>query len=68
MIAAASLYRDRIDASANGRPLPTELPTNASNKSKHSSVEQGTDPLKGETEEEYVIRQRKLQEEVIKYA
>jgi hypothetical protein len=24
---AASLYRDRVDAAANGRPLPTELPT-----------------------------------------
>lgn len=24
---AATLYRDRIDAAANGRPLPTELPS-----------------------------------------
>jgi ADP-ribosylation factor GTPase-activating protein 1 len=28
---AALLYRDRIDAEANGRPLPTELPVSASN-------------------------------------
>ena len=30
---AAALYRDRIDAAANGRPLPTELPTGPGNNS-----------------------------------
>lgn len=44
---AAMLYKDRIDAAANGRPLPTELPgggamggggsTHSSNSSLHSS-------------------------------
>lgn len=97
---AAMLYKDRIDAAANGRPLPTELPggsamggggsTHSSNNSLHStlvlkyphlfnvllihsrivsfsySVAQGTDPLAGESEADYVARQRQLQEEVAK--
>eukprot|EP01032_Pedospumella_encystans_P023058 gene23058-26113_t len=75
---AAMLYKDRIDAAANGRPLPTELPgggngggnmsgagsTHSSNSSLGgSSVAQGTDPLPGESEADYVARQRLLQEE-----
>lgn len=61
---AATLYRDRIEAAANGRPLPTELPVLKPGSSAASGVQQGTDPLEGETEAEYVARQRKLQEEV----
>lgn len=89
---AAMLYKDRIDAAANGRPLPTELPTTGGGGNSHgsqsgnmsgagsahsssgnlsgggggghSSVAQGTDPLPGESEADYVARQRKLQEEV----
>lgn len=75
---AAMLYKERIDAAANGRPLPTELPagsngngglsgagsTHSSNSSLGgSSVAQGTDPLPGESEADYVARQRILQEE-----
>jgi len=73
---AAALYRDRIDAAANGRPLPTELPASASTgnmsgtgsthssaSSLNSGVAQGTDPLPGESEAAYVARQRILQEE-----
>lgn len=73
---AAALYRDRIDAQVHGRPLPTELPSSpntgmSSAGSTHSSagslsssgVAQGTDPLPGETEAQYVARQRILQEE-----
>ena len=77
---AAMLCKDRIDAAANGRPLPTELPSNnnhsgnmsgassthSSNNSLHGAVAQGTDPLAGESEADYVARQRKLQEEVKK--
>lgn len=66
---AAALYRDRIDAAANGRPLPTELPVIAvGNSSLNSSAAQGTDPLPGETEADYVARQRRLQEEVANFA
>jgi len=61
---AATLYRDRIEAAANGRPLPTELPVLKPGSSGASEVQQGTDPLQGETEAQYVARQRKLQEEV----
>lgn len=61
---AATLYRDRIEAAANGRPLPTELPVLKPGSSASSGVQQGTDPLEGETEAQYVARQRKLQEEV----
>jgi hypothetical protein len=61
---AATLYRDRIEAAANGRPLPTELPALKLGSSASSGVQQGTDPLEGETEAQYVARQRKLQEEV----
>jgi len=60
---AATLYRDRIEAAANGRPLPTELPVLKPGSSASSGVQQGTDPLEGETEAQYVARQRKLQEE-----
>jgi ADP-ribosylation factor GTPase-activating protein 1 len=54
---AAELYRDRLSAEVEGRPLPTEL------KAPSSNVIQGSDPLPGESEKDYVARQRKLQEE-----
>lgn len=97
----ALLYRERVKAAAEGLPLPTELPSNASNNSssynrstsnnslssnmsRNSSgtnmssgtgtgsatgsstptTPQGSDPLPGESEADYVARQRKLQEEV----
>lgn len=59
---AAQLYRDRIDAAANGLPLPTELPA-ASGTSTTAPEATGSDPLPGETEAQYVARQRRLQEE-----
>lgn len=70
---AALLYRDRLSAEVEGRPLPTQLPSpqssistsnNGSTKSTVSSVAGGTDPLPGETEAQYVARQKQLQEEV----
>mmetsp|Transcript_18822 Transcript_18822/g.41944 ORF Transcript_18822/g.41944 Transcript_18822/m.41944 type:complete len:241 (+) Transcript_18822:194-916(+) len=54
---AAMLYKDRVDAEANGRPLPTELPAVA------EASGEGTDPLAGESEADYVARQRRLQEQ-----
>ena len=35
---AATLYRDRIDAAANGRPLPTELPSSNTSMSNAGST------------------------------
>jgi len=57
---AALLYRDRITATVDGRPLPTELPKAASSS---SAINCSSDPLPGESETEYVARQRQLQEE-----
>ena len=63
---AAILYKDRLLAQVEGRPLPTELPKLSSSSSTSSlgSTPGGTDPLPGESEEDYVARQRKLQAEV----
>lgn len=58
---AALLYKDRISAAVEGRPLPTALPK--VEQSHNSGVAQGSDPLPGESEADYVARQRKLQEE-----
>ena len=54
------MYRDRITATVDGRPLPTELPKAASSS---SSLNCSSDPLPGESEADYVARQRQLQEE-----
>ena len=63
---AAILYKDRLLAQVEGRPLPTELPklSSSSSTSSMGSTPGGTDPLPGESEEDYVARQRKLQAEV----
>ena len=58
---AALLYKDRISATVEGRPLPTALPK--VEQSHQSNLAQGSDPLPGESEADYVARQRKLQEE-----
>jgi hypothetical protein len=46
--------KDRLTATVNGEPLPTELPKSTSD----SSLAQGSDPLAGESEADYVTRQR----------
>jgi hypothetical protein len=46
-----------------GRPLPTELPKAAEQQSS-GTLEQSSDPLPGESETQYVARQRALQEQV----
>jgi trimeric autotransporter adhesin len=64
---AAKLYKDRLQALLDGKPLPTTLPAEQSTSSKQTSTStksvSGSEPLTGETEEEYVARQRQLQEE-----
>jgi ADP-ribosylation factor GTPase-activating protein 1 len=59
---AALLYKDRLLAKVEGRALPTELPKVSASQST-SSVQGGSDPLPGESETDYVARQRRLQEE-----
>jgi ADP-ribosylation factor GTPase-activating protein 1 len=63
---AALLYRDRMSAEVEGRPLPTELP--AVQPGGAHGADQSTEPLAGESEAQYVARQRKLQEEVESFA
>lgn len=55
------LYRERLLATVEGRELPTELPKIESPST--TSAHGGSDPLPGETEAQYVARQRALQEE-----
>ena len=60
---AAQLYRDRVEAAANGQPLPTQLPECVVGAGAAPEAT-GSDPLPGESEAQYVARQRRLQEEV----
>lgn len=60
---AALLYRDRITAEVEGKPLPTELPVVKQSSHAGSGAVQGSDPLVGESEADYVARQRLLQNE-----
>uniref|UniRef100_A0A7S3NPX0 Arf-GAP domain-containing protein n=1 Tax=Aureoumbra lagunensis TaxID=44058 RepID=A0A7S3NPX0_9STRA len=73
---AAILYKDRLIAKVEGKPLPTELPkqenivatvydTNKNGMSAggFSGTKTGVEPLKNESESDYVARQRKLQED-----
>ena len=57
---AAMLYKDRLAAIVEGRVPPTELPTSSS--SGADGIHEGSDPLPGESEADYVSRQRLLQE------
>lgn len=66
---AASLYREMLLAVVEKRDVPTQLPeelpgSGGAGGNNSSSDEQGSDPLPGETEAEYVARQRILQEKV----
>lgn len=65
---AAMLYRDRLLAEVEGRPLPTELPTvssTASSKSTASSHLSNKNPAEMTEEEqrEWIAEQQRLQEE-----
>lgn len=59
---AALFYREKLNAEVNGLPPPTKLPE-ASNTSAQSTTPNSTEPLPGESEADYVARQRRLQEE-----
>lgn len=61
---AASLYRARLSAIVEKRDPPTELPSDHPDMGGSGGDDHGSDPLPGETEEAYVARQRKLQEQV----
>lgn len=53
----ALYYKERLSAIINGNPVPIEPQYS-------KSENQSTEPLEGESEEEYIKRQRQLQEEV----
>ena len=57
---AAALYKERLLCHVEGRPLPTVLPSSPSHL---SSTAQGSEPIPGESEAQYIARQRQLQEE-----
>lgn len=55
--APACLYKSRLKAEIDGKPLPTELPKVS------DTGAGGAEPINGETEEQYVKRQARLREE-----
>jgi len=64
----AELYRERMKALVEGRELPTELPKRVpapvpSDGEGGGQVGSALEPLQGETEAQYVARQRQLNEE-----
>ncbi len=63
---AAQYYRERLAAEVNGSSIPTQLPTRHKPGSKAQDVNT-SDPLPGESESDYIARQRRLQEEVCHY-
>jgi len=75
---ASMLYADRLKAKVEGRPLPTELPKRVAAPTScydapaggamsaggfNGGDAKGSEALKGETTEQYVARQRRLQAE-----
>lgn len=65
---AALLYKDRLRATIDGTDLPTDISkyapsTNSAASNGGKALAQGSDPLPGETNDEYVLRQRLLQED-----
>ncbi|KAJ8608083.1 hypothetical protein CTAYLR_009631 [Chrysophaeum taylorii] len=75
---AAQLYRERLVAKVEGKPLPAELPKartghvstvydggtrDSMSAGGFGATSKGVEPLKGESEEDYVTRQRRLQAE-----
>lgn len=59
---ASMLYKDRLSAKVEGKELPTQLPVVAPSASSGPGIAEGTDPLPGESESDYVARQKKLQD------
>ena len=63
---AAALYKERLVCQVEGRPMPSSLPVTNGSGVSHScsnSTVQGTEPIPGESEAQYIARQRQLQEE-----
>jgi hypothetical protein len=56
---AATYYREKLRSEIDGSPMPSmqSLATN-------TVTPTGSEPLQGETEEQYIARQRLLQEQV----
>eukprot|EP00607_Mallomonas_marina_P007303 CAMPEP_0182418184 /NCGR_PEP_ID=MMETSP1167-20130531/2653_1 /TAXON_ID=2988 /ORGANISM="Mallomonas Sp, Strain CCMP3275" /LENGTH=406 /DNA_ID=CAMNT_0024592243 /DNA_START=381 /DNA_END=1601 /DNA_ORIENTATION=- len=61
--AAAAYYKDRLLAMVEGRPLPKEPSRSELMVVPSSNQQAGSDPLPGESESDYVARQRLLQEQ-----
>jgi hypothetical protein len=62
---AAMYYREKLNAEVNGLPLPTKLPEVYNPSAAPSpTMLNSTEPLTGESEADYVARQRRLQEDV----
>lgn len=62
---AATYYREKLSADANGLPPPSTLPTPYQESSSNKTTDaKSSDPLPGESEADYIARQRRLQEEV----
>jgi hypothetical protein len=61
---AAQYYREKLNAEVNGLPGPSQLPSKHKSGGSKLSDLQTSDPLPGESEADYVVRQRRLQEEV----
>mmetsp|Transcript_17170 Transcript_17170/g.25422 ORF Transcript_17170/g.25422 Transcript_17170/m.25422 type:complete len:415 (-) Transcript_17170:59-1303(-) len=62
---AAELYKQRLLAIIEGRPLPTELPKKEpqiTNDSKSNCDPMGMERLLGESDQEYIDRQKRLKE------
>lgn len=59
---AALYYREKLNAEANGLPPPSKLP-DMNSRSSTPSTPTSTEPLPGESEADYIARQRRLQEE-----
>lgn len=61
---AALFYREKLNAEVNGLPPPTKFPeVNNNNTAQSGTLNNSTEPLAGESEADYVARQRRLQEE-----
>lgn len=61
---AAQYFRERLSAEVNGLPMPSKQPEfGLGNTSNSNTIPTSTEPIPGETEAQYVERQRRLQSE-----
>lgn len=64
---AAQYYREKLSAEVNGTSPPSQLPSKHSQGSNKIADIHTSDPLPGETEADYIARQRRIQEEVMTF-